>query len=94
MLRETRTVDSVYINDSIVIREGGDTIVRERWRTCWRERIVHDTVVEQLTDTVRITDTVEVEKTVEVPKKGGNAGWAVALALLAVIIIYLFFKTH
>ena len=42
------------------------------------------------TDTVVLTETVE--KLVEVPKKGGNAGWTVALTLLAVIIIYLFLK--
>lgn len=82
----------MVIHDSVFIREGGDTIVRERWRTCWRERVVHDTVWRHLTDTIR--ETATVEKVVEVPGKGGMAGWIAALALLAVILAYLFFKTR
>lgn len=84
--------DSVFVHDSVYVRETGDTVFLTRWRTLWRERAVHDTVIERLIDTVRLTETVEVEKAVEVPRKGGNAGWTVALTLLAVIIIYLFLK--
>lgn len=91
MLRETVTVDSVHVLDSILIREGGDTVVRERWRTCWRERVVRDTVWRQTTDTVRLTETVEIP--VEPPRKGGNAGWAAAIALLAAITIHTLIKT-
>ena len=88
----TRTTDSVYVHDSVFIREAGDTVFFDRWHTCWRDRIVHDTVRSHSTDTVVLTETVE--KLVEVPKKGGNAGWTAALTLLAVIIIYLFLKTR
>lgn len=92
MLKETHSVDSVVIHDSVIIREAGDTVYQLRWRTCWRDRLVHDTVIERRTDTVRTTETVE--KTVEVPKKGGNAGWIAALTLFSIIIIYLFLKTR
>jgi len=90
MLKETHTVDSVFIHDSIFIREGGDTVVLERWHTYYRDRIVHDTVFEHTTDTIIKTETVE--KVVEVQKKGSNAGWMVALTLFAVIVIYTLIK--
>lgn len=90
MLKERHTVDSVFIHDSIFIREGGDTVVHERWRTCFRDRIVHDTVLEHRTDTIVKTETVE--KVVEVQKKGSDAGWTVALTLLGVIVIYMVIK--
>lgn len=81
----------MFIHDSIFIREGGDTVVRERWRTCWRDRIVHDTVRERVTDTIITTETVE--KVVEATSQRGlGSGWIVALTLLAVIAIYMVIK--
>lgn len=90
-LREIHTTDSVFIHDSIIIREGGDTLVRERWRTCWRDRIVHDTVRERVTDTIHETNTVE--KVVQVPRKGSGAGWLVAIILFLIIVVYILIKT-
>lgn len=88
---DVRVTDSVFIHDSIYIHEKGDTVREIRWRTCWRERTVYDTVVERTTDTIVRTETVE--KVVEVPKKGGNAGWAVAVSLFLLIIVYILIKT-
>jgi hypothetical protein len=91
MLKERHTVDSVFIHDSIFIHEGGDTVVHERWRTCFRDRIVHDTVREHTTDTIIKRETEE--KVVEVtPAKGVGTGWTVALTLLAVIVLYMVIK--
>ena len=95
-VKETRTTDSVHIHDSIVIREGGDTVWLTRWRTQWRERIVHDTVHERLTDTIHETKTEQT--VVEVPTKGSDAGWIVAIALFLLIVVYIlikcFFRQH
>ena len=91
MVREIHTTDSVYIHDSIYVREGGDTVFLTRWRTCWRDRIVHDTVREHTTDTIR--ETRDVEKVVQVPTKGSSAGWAVALALMLLIVVYILIKS-
>lgn len=87
---DVRVTDSVFIHDSIYIHEKGDTVREIRWRTCWRERTVYDTVVERATDTIVRTEAVE--KVVEVPKKGSNAGWAVAVSLFLLIIVYILIK--
>lgn len=85
----TSTTDTEYVHDSVFVYVG-DTVVITRWRTSWRDRIVHDTVREHTTDTIIKTETVE--KVVEVQKKGSNAGWMVALTLFAVIVIYTLIK--
>lgn len=50
--RDRWRTDSVYIRDSVYVRERGDTVYVDRWRTEWRDReiAVHDTVFR--TDTV------------------------------------------
>lgn len=91
VVRERRTTDSVFIHDSVYIREGGDTVYITRWRTCWHDRIIHDTVYDHRTDTIYQSRTEE--KTVEVKAKGGNTGWAVAVALFLLILVYILIKT-
>ena len=86
----TQGRDSIFIHDSVFVRVGGDTVVRERWRTVWRDRAVHDTVRIYAMDTIVKTETVE--KTVEAAHKGGNAGWAVAAALFLLMAVYMLIK--
>ena len=44
--------DSIYINDSTVITEKGDTVKIEKWHTKYVEKQVHDTTYISKTDTV------------------------------------------
>lgn len=90
-MRETRTTDSVYIHDSIYIREGGDTVYMTRWRTKWRDRIVYDTVHEHTRDTILTVR--NVKRVVKVPGKGAYSGWITAAALMLLIVVYVLIKT-
>ena len=86
----TSTTNTEYVHDSVFVYVG-DTVVITRWRTSWRDRIIHDTVREHTTDTIIKTETVE--KVVEAtPAKGVGTGWTVALTLLAVIVLYMVIK--
>lgn len=87
-----RQIDSVYVFDSIVIREKPDTVIRERWRTLWREHVVHDTIYDRRTDTIK--ETVCVERITKVPSSSGKAGWVVAAVLFLLIIIQTLIKRH
>lgn len=89
--KTTSTVDKEYIHDSIYIYVAGDTVQVVRWRTCWRDRLVHDTVYDHRTDTIH--DTRYEEKVVEVPAKGAATGWWVAAALFLLIVVNLLFKS-
>ena len=86
----SRTADSVFVHDSVFVYVTQERTEVTRWRTRWRERTVHDTVYIRQTDTVRYTQTAE--KVVEVPRKGSGAGWIAALALFAVIAVYILIK--
>ena len=61
--------DSIYLHDSIFVNQwqSGDTIfqVRDRWRTEWRDRLVMDTVIHIVTDTIPKPYPVIQEKKVE-----------------------------
>ena len=49
-------IDSIVLHDSIFIREKSDTVFFTKYRTLYKERLLHDTVVK--------CDTVYVERTV------------------------------
>ena len=81
-------IDSIYVNDSIYIREliQGDTvkITTDRWHTRWRDRILYDSIYIAQRDTVKVTDIKEV------PRKLSGWQWfqiwAGRLALLAIML--------
>lgn len=52
--------DSVYVQDSVIIREKADTIFVTRWRTEYREALRVDTV--QIVRTDSILNVIEVER--------------------------------
>lgn len=52
--------DSIYVQDSVIVREKADTIFVTRWRTEYRDRVVRDTVFESRVDSVQ--NVVEVER--------------------------------
>ena len=44
--------DSIYIHDSTIVREKGDTMLIEKWHTRWRDRWLHDTVYQSRVDSI------------------------------------------
>ena len=78
--------DSMWLHDSIYIRDKGDTMWIERWHTRWRDRTVHDTTYVSKTDSVPVPYPVEVEVPRELSwwqRLRMHAG-GVALSLLAI----------
>ena len=53
--------DSIYINDSTVITEKGDTVTIEKWHTKYVEKQIHDTTYVSKTDTIPQPYPVEKE---------------------------------
>ena len=48
----THSRDSIWIHDSVTIKENGDTIRIEKWRTKYVEKLVTDTAYIERTDTI------------------------------------------
>ena len=44
--------DSVYLHDSISVKEKGDTVKIEKWHTKYVEKQVHDTLYQSKTDSI------------------------------------------
>lgn len=51
--------DSIHVHDSVTIREKGDTVMIEHWRTQWRDRLLCDTVYRSRIDTIQVPYPVE-----------------------------------
>jgi hypothetical protein len=84
--------DSIYMHDSILVRQQGDTVTIDRWHTQYRDRWHTDTIYKSRVDSVPYK--VEVVK--EIPAK---LSWWERLRLnvsnvllgVAVLVIILFF---
>ena len=73
--RDRVSIDTLYRNDSTIIREKGDTVFLEKYKYIYR--------VKELRDTVNVTDTVTVVKPVEVTKEVNKLhNWQVGLMVL------------
>jgi hypothetical protein len=63
-LRLSRNIrDSIYVHDSTMVREKGDTVLVERWHTRYREKLAHDTIYKSRVDSIPAP--YPVEKKVE-----------------------------
>lgn len=63
-LREYRNVhDSIYVHDSVSVKEKGDTVWVEKWHTKIRAKELHDTIYKARVDSVPVP--YPVEKLVE-----------------------------
>lgn len=86
----TRTIDSVIVRETVVIRDRPDTVTVWHDRTQWRTRIVHDTVRIRTTDTVvRMVEKERIGSSLPPSQMGERTpGWAWTLAAtLAGLII-------
>ena len=83
--RNSVSIDTIYRNDSTIIRENGDTVFLEKYKYIYK--------VKELKDTVNITDTITVVNTVEVTKEVNKLyNWQIVLMTLgafAIVILLL-----
>lgn len=95
----TNTVhDSVYFetikNDSIVIREKGDTIFVDRWHTLyqdrWRERLVTDTLIK--VDSIQVPYPVEKKLSFWEKARYTSLGMVCSAILLGIVGIALWIR--
>lgn len=82
--------DSIYVQDSVIVREKADTIFVTRWRTEYREALRVDTV--QIVRTDSIQNIVEVERKLTKLDQtqmdiGKGVMWAVPI-LIALWLLY------
>ena len=88
--------DSIYRHDSIYIREKGDTVWMERYKYVYRDKVVHDTMYVNRTDTIREPYPVEKELTRWQQMKLELGGWAfgIIIAFALIIVGWMIYKSR
>ena len=83
-----RLHDSIFLSERIV----GDTIRIEKhhYHTKYRTQLVHDTVYQHLTDTIRIREVQTVERN----SKGNATPYVVVIIATAIVSIMLYRKFY
>ena len=83
--------DSIYVQDSVIVREKADTIFVTRWRTEYREALRVDTV--QIVRTDSIQNIVEVErKLTKLQQTQMDIGRGVMWAIPIIIALWLLYR--
>lgn len=78
--------DSVYIKDSVMVMVKGDTIVKDRWRVVWKEKLIKDTIYVSNTDTLYKVMETERELTKWQRTKMGLGETMIIFIIIAVIV--------
>ena len=88
--------DSIYRHDSVYIREKGDTVWMERYKYVYRDKVVHDTMYVNRTDTIREPYPVEKELTRWQQMKLELGGWAfgIIIAFALIIVGWMIYKSR
>ena len=83
--------DSIYLRDSIFVKERGDTVFLERYRYLYRDKIVRDSIF--TTDTIRVPYPIEKIKEVKKPLSGWQnfQVWCGRIALVSFLFIIIYF---
>jgi len=86
--REQVAVDSIVRYDSIYVKEKGDTLLMERYRYLYRDKVVHDSIY--VNDTIRVSYPVEVVKAVKGPLSGWEnfEVWCGRIGLLILVAVF------
>ena len=89
--RDNFVRDSIFRYDSVFVRDKGDTLILERYKYLYKNRIVKDSIF--INDTIRVPYPVEVIKQVKNPFSGWQNFqiWCGRLALFALLLACIYF---
>ena len=89
--RDNFVRDSIYRYDSVFVKDKGDTLIMERYRYLYKNKIVKDSIF--ISDTIRVPYPVEVIKQVKAPLSSWQNFqiWCGSLALFALLFVCIYF---
>lgn len=80
--------DSIWLHDSISVKENGDTVLIHEWHTKYKERIVRDTIYRAKVDSIPVP--YEVIKEVERPRSKLEL-IVFCAGIISIMALFLFF---
>ncbi len=89
--RDNFVRDSTFRYDSVFVKEKGDTLILERYRYLFKNKVVRDSIF--MNDTIRVPYPVEVVKQVKKPLSSwlNFQMWCGRIALILALIILIYF---
>ena len=89
--RDNFVRDSIFRYDSVFVKDKGDTLILEKFRYLYKNRIVKDSVF--INDTIRVPYPREVVKQVKAPLTSWQSFqiWCGRFALFALLIACIYF---
>lgn len=80
--------DSIYMRDSVYILDKGDTVYQFRYKYLFVDKVKHDTLYIERTDSVQVPYPVEKELTRWQSFKQEAGGFAIATIVVVLLIVF------
>ena len=89
--RNITTTDTVFLRDSVFVKEKGDTVFLERYRYMYRDRILRDSLI--VRDAIRVPYPIEVAKEIKKPLSSWQNFqiWCGRIALIVAFLCIVYF---
>lgn len=79
--------DSIYMLDSVYVKEIGDTVLIEKYKYLYRDKLVRDTMYISKADSIQVPYPVEKELTRWQQFRMDFGGWAMCIVVSILILI-------
>lgn len=82
--------DSIYMLDSVYVKEKGDTVLIEKYKYLYRDKLVRDTLYMAKTDSIQVPYPVETELTRWQRFRMDFGGWAMCIVVISILILIVY----
>lgn len=79
--------DSIYLLDSVYIKEKEDTVFIEKYKYLYRDKLVRDTMYISKVDSIQVPYPVEKELTRWQQFRINFGGWAIGIVIIAIFVM-------
>lgn len=79
--------DSIYMLDSVYVKEKGDTVLIEKYKYLYRDKLVRDTLYIAKTDSIQVPYPVEKELTKWQQFRMNFGGWVIMIMVIIILIV-------
>lgn len=82
--------DSIYMLDSVYVKEKGDTVLIEKYKYLYRDKLVRDTMYISKVDSIQVPYPVEKELTRWQQFRMYFGGWAMCIIVISILILIVY----
>lgn len=82
--------DSIYMLDSVYVREKGDTVLIEKYKYLYRDKLVRDTLYIAKADSIQVPYPVEKELTKWQQFRMDFGGLAMCIVVISILILIVY----